>query len=52
MWSRRGLWMELNGLDGLGAMTDAGHRSVIEMTMSNFEIGGQPLLFDGIAVIL
>jgi hypothetical protein len=44
--------MELNGLDSLGTMTDAGHRSIIEMTMSDFEIGWESLLFHGIAMIL
>ena len=52
MGARRGLRVELNGPHPLGAVTDSGHRAVVQMPVGDFEIRGKPLLADGIAVIL
>ena len=44
--------MELHGADFLGAMADSGNCSIIEMSMSDFEIGRKSLFLHRIAMIL
>ena len=48
----RGLGMKLDGLNLHGTMADAGHGSVVEVPVGDFEICGQSLLLHRIAVIL
>ena len=44
--------MELNSLNGLGAVTDPSDRPVIEVCVGNLQIGGQPFRSDRVSVIL